>query len=97
MTRDDRNRAMDPMPSGNAGGQRAREGAESAGGVGGAGAEREVGAAAAAMDKPGGAAVRESFGRARAGAEAAMHPATPIGHGRLAAAAADPRAGAAAR
>src|SRR5882724_3499231 len=69
MTRDDQNRAMDPMPSGDAGGQLAREGAEAAGGVGGAGAEREVGARAAAMDEPGGAAARETRGRARAGAE----------------------------
>ena len=97
MTRDDRNGAMDPMPSGDAGGQRAREGAEAAGGVGGTGAEREVGAGAAAMHEPGCAAAREALGRARAGAEAAMHPAAPVGHGRLAAATAGPRAGAAAR
>ncbi len=88
---------MDPMPSGDEGGQLTREGAEAAGGVGGARAERDVGAGAAAMDEPGGAAAREAFGRARAGAEAAMHPAAPVGHGRLTAAAAGARAGAAAR
>src|SRR5262249_49170022 len=36
-------------------------------------------------------------GRARTGAEPAMHPAAPVGHGRLAAAAVGPRPGAAAR
>jgi hypothetical protein len=97
MTRDDRNRAMDPMPSGEAGGQAGREGVEAAGGVDGAGAEREVGAGAAAMDELGGAAAREALGRARAGAEAAMEPAVAVGHGRLAAAALVPRAGAAAQ
>ena len=97
VTRDDRNRATDPMPSGDAGGQLAREGAEAAGGVGGAGAERDVGASAAAMDEPGGAAARETFGRARAGAEAAMQPAAAIAHGRLAAAPADAGLGAAMR
>src|SRR5580765_150059 len=97
MTRDDRNRATDPMPSGDAGGHRAREGAEAAGGVDGAGAEPDVGAGAAAMDEPGGAAAREALGRAWAGAEAAMHPAAATGHRRLTAAAAGPRAGAAAR
>src|SRR5882724_7508587 len=97
MTRDDRNGATDPMPSGDAGGQLACEGAEAAGGVGGARAERDMGAGAAAMDEPGGAAAREALGRARTGAEAAMHPAAAVGHGRLAAAAAGPRAGAAAR
>jgi hypothetical protein len=88
---------MDPMPSGEAGGQVAREGAEAAGGVDGAGAEREVGAGAAAMDEPGRAAARQALGRARAGAEAAMHPAAAVRHGRLAAAAARTRNGAAAR
>jgi hypothetical protein len=88
---------MDPMPSGDAGGQAGREGAEAAGGVDGAGAEREVGAYAAAMDEAGGAATGQTLGRARAGAEAAMHAAPAVGHGRLAAAALVPRAGAAAR
>ena len=88
---------MDSMPSGDASGQRAREGAEAAGGVGGAGAEREVGAGAAAMDEAGGAAARPGRGRARAGAEAAMHPTAAVRHGRLAATAAGPRADAATR
>jgi hypothetical protein len=85
------------MPSGGTGGQAAREGAQAAGGVDGAGAQRDVGAGAAAMDEPGGAAAREARGRARSRAEAAMHPAAPVGHGRLAAAAADAGARAAAR
>jgi hypothetical protein len=93
----DRFEAMDPMPSGNAGGQVGREGAEVAGSMDRAGAERDVGAGAAAMGEPGGAAAREAGGRARAGAEAAMHPAAAVGHGRLAAAVTGPRAGAAAR
>jgi hypothetical protein len=97
MMGDDRNGAMDPMPSGDAGRQFAGDGAEAAGGVDGTGAEREVGAGAAAMDEPGRAAARETRGRARAGAEAAMHPAAPVGHGRLAAAAAGSGMRAAAR
>src|SRR6185312_8722124 len=89
-TGDDRNGAMVPMPSGDVGGQIAGEGAEAAGGVDGAGAERAVGAGTAAMDEPSRAAARETRGRAGAGAEAAMHPAAAVGHGRLAAAAAGP-------
>jgi hypothetical protein len=64
--------------------------------VDGAGAEREVGAAAATMDQPGGPATREAVGRARAGAEAAMQAAAAVRHGGLAAAGARTRAGAAA-
>jgi hypothetical protein len=65
--------------------------------VDGAVAERQVRAAAIAVDEPGRAAARQARGRARAGAAAAMQAAPAIGHGRLAAAAARARAGAAAR
>ena len=85
------------MPSGEAGRQVAREGAEAAGGMDGARAERKVRAAAAAMDEAGGPAARQALGRARAGTEAAMQPAAAFGHGRLAAGAAGARTGAAAR
>jgi len=80
------------MPSGEV----AREGAEATDGVDGTRAEREVGAGTAAMDEPGDAAARQTLWRTRAGAEAAMHPAAAVGHGRLAAAAAGTRTGTAA-
>jgi len=83
------------MPSGGA--QSGRQVAEAAGGVDGAMAQGEVVAAAVAVDEPGRAAARQTLGRARAGAETAMHAAAAVGHGRLAAAAAGPRAGAATR
>jgi len=88
---------MDLMPSGNPARQLALEGAEATGGIDGAGAEREVRAAAAAMDEAGRAAAREAFGCPRTGAEAAMQAAAAVGHGRLAALAAAAGAGAAAR
>jgi hypothetical protein len=50
------------MPSGNTGGQPAGDGAKAAGGMDGTGAERDVLAGAAAMDEPGGAAARATFG-----------------------------------
>ena len=85
------------MPSGGAGGQPGREGAEAAGGVDGTGAEPDMGAAAAAMDKAGDAAARQTLGRPRAGTEAAMQAAAAVGHGRLAAASAGAGASAATR
>jgi hypothetical protein len=50
----------------------------------------------AAMGKAGAAAALAALGRARSGAQAAMHPAAAVPHGRLAAGAAGAGAGAAA-
>src|SRR5882724_11849215 len=83
-------RAMDPMPSG----QNAGEATQAAGGVGGTAAQADQIAATITMRQTGGAATRQTLGRARAGAEAAMQAAAAIGHGRLAAAAVRARAGA---
>jgi len=50
-----------------------------------------------AVSEVGAAAALAAFGRARAGAQAAVHPAAAVPHGRLAAGEADAGAGAAAR
>jgi hypothetical protein len=84
---------MDPMPSGKG----MREAAQAAGGMGGAAPQTDQFATAAAVRQASGAAARQTLGRARAGAEAAMQPAAAVGHGRLAAGAARARAGAATR
>ncbi len=84
---------MDPMPSGEGAG----EAAQAAGGMGGAPAQADHLAGAITVLQAGGATARQAFGRARAGAEAAMQAAAAIGHGRLAAAAARARPGAATR
>jgi hypothetical protein len=81
------------MPSG----EGAVEAAQAAGGVGGAAAQADQFAGAVAVRQARATAARQALGRARAGAEAAMHAAAAVGHGRLAAGAARARPGAAAR
>src|SRR4029453_2532793 len=89
---------MHPMPSGGGGfAGELREGGEAAGAAGGGGAEIDDLGRAEAMDETGGAGASLAFGGARAGAQAAMHPEAAVGHGRLAAAAAEARARTAAR
>src|SRR5205823_5099384 len=61
------------------------------------GVERDRLGGAVAMHQAGGATAGKTGGRARPGALAAMQPAAAIGHGRLAAGAADPCGGTAAR
>jgi hypothetical protein len=87
---------MDPMPSGRAGLQRADERVHvAATGSAGSAQGHHLGRIKA-MGEAGAAAALAAFGRARAGAEAAMHPAAAVLHGRLAAGAAGPRASTAA-
>ena len=66
--------AMNPMPSGEGAG----EAAQAAGGVGGAPAQADQLAGAIAVFQAGGATARQAFGRARAGAEPAMHAAAAM-------------------
>ena len=85
---------MNPMPSGGPG----DAGAEGAGAAGLAAGFAQEGAdcgGAGAVLPAGPAAAGEAFGRARSRAEAAMHPAAAVPHGRLAAGAAGASAGAA--
>lgn len=63
----------------------------------GGGTQRADGGRVAAMGKADAPAALPALGRARAGAQAAMHPAPAVLHGRLAAGAAGASAGAAAR
>lgn len=76
------------MPSGAADLQRGKERVHAAA-IGGAGAAQgdHLGRMEA-VDAAGSGAAGAAFGRARAGAEPAMHPAAPVPHGRLAAASA---------
>jgi hypothetical protein len=71
------------------------EAGEVAGNPDAAAAEVQDGLAAEAVDVTAVTGAAQAFGRARAGAEPAMHPAAPISHGRLAAATAGAGAGAA--
>jgi hypothetical protein len=87
---------MDPMPSG-AGAHQGDEGADAATMGAGFGPEFADVGGVAAMGEAGAARAGETLGRARPGAEAAMHPAAAVAHGRLAAGAAAAGAGAAAR
>jgi len=89
-------RATDPMPSGAADLQRVNDRVHAAAtGSAGAAQSHHLGRIEA-VGEAGAAAALAARGRARAGAEAAMHPAAAILHGRLAAGAAAAGAGAAA-
>jgi hypothetical protein len=85
------------MSSGAAHAHEGDEGADAAGVGAGGGPERTDMGRVAAMGEAGAAAALAARGRARPGAETAMHPAAAVGHGRLAAGAAAADAGAAAR
>jgi hypothetical protein len=72
------------MPSGSGGlASEFGEGGEAAGGAGRGGTEIDDLGRAEAMDEAGGTSTGLAFGRAGAGAEAAMHPAAAVGHGKL--------------
>ena len=87
---------MDPMPSG-AGAHQAGQAAEATAVGAGGGAKGTHTGGVAAVGQAGAAAALASLGRTRAGAQAAMHPTATVPHGRLAAGAANPGPGAAAR
>jgi hypothetical protein len=87
---------MNPMPSGAAAHQ-GDQGADAAAMGAGFGPEFADVNGVAAVGEAGAARAGETLRRARPGAEAAMHPATAVAHGRLAAGAAAAGAGAAAR
>jgi hypothetical protein len=78
---------MDPMPSGAAAHQGGQGEDAAVVGAGGDPEGADVGRVAA-VGEPGAAAALAALGRARAGAQAAMHPAAAVLHGRLAAGAA---------
>jgi hypothetical protein len=86
--------AMNPMPSG-AAAHRGHKRLDAATVGAGGGAELTDVGGVAAVGEAGAARAGEAFGRARTGAEAAMHPAAAVRHGRLAAGAAAAGAGAA--
>jgi len=86
---------MDPMPSGAAAHQNGKGANAAAVGAGGRAKRADMGGVAA-VGEPGVAAALATLGRARAGAQAAMHPAAAVAHGRLTAGAAGAGAGAAA-
>jgi hypothetical protein len=85
---------MDPMPSGAAAHQ-GGQGVDAALVGTGGGAEGADPGRVAAMSEAGAAAALATLGRARAGAQAAMHPAAAVPHGRLTARAPGAGAGAA--
>src|SRR5580765_1418478 len=85
---------MDPMPSGAAAHQ-GGQGVDAAVVCAGGDTEGADLGRVAAMSEAGAAATLAALGRARAGAQAAMHPAAAVLHGRLAAGAAGAGAGAA--
>jgi hypothetical protein len=87
---------MDPMPSGAAAHQ-GDESADAAAVGAGLGPERADVGGIAAMSPAGAAAALAALGRARAGAEPAMHAAAAVRHGRLAAGFAAAGAGTTAR